>query len=99
MVNRRHFLQTIAAAAITPASSCATTGRGLGPLSPDPNRLLDVPAGFSVHVVSRVGDAMSDGLQVPAAHDGMAAFPGTDGRVILVCNHEMVSSFPEYSAF
>ncbi len=99
MIDRRRFLQTIAAAAVTPATSCAATGRGLGPLVPGPNRLLDVPEGFSVHVVSRVGDAMSDGLQVPAAHDGMAAFPGADGRVILVCNHEMVSSFPEYSAF
>lgn len=99
MINRRHFLQTIAAAAVTPAASCAATRPGIGPLVPDPNRLLDVPADFNVHVVSRVGDTMSDGLQVPAAHDGMAAFEGSDGRVILVCNHEMVSSFPEYSAF
>ena len=29
----------------------------------------------------------------------MAAFPGKDGRVILVCNHEMSSGYPEYSAF
>ena len=99
MIDRRRFLQTIAAAAVTPATSCAASRSGLGPLTPDPLRLLDVPAGFSVHVVSRVGETMSDGLQVPAAHDGMAAFAGPDGRVILVCNHEMVSAFPEYSAF
>jgi secreted PhoX family phosphatase len=42
---------------------------------------------------------MDDGFIVPPAHDGMAAFPGTDGRVILVCNHEMPPAFPEYSAF
>lgn len=42
---------------------------------------------------------MSDGLTMPPAHDGMAAFPGNDGRIILVCNHEMTSGSPEYSAF
>ena len=99
MINRRRFLQTITAAAVTPTTSCAAAGRDFGALVPDPNRLLDVPAGFSVQVVSRVGDTMSDGLKVPAAHDGMAAFDGGNGRVILICNHEMVSSFPEYSAF
>jgi len=40
-------------------------------------------------VVSRAGDLMSDGLRVPQAHDGMAAFDGENGRVILVCNHEL----------
>ncbi len=68
-------------------------------MTADPNGLLDVPEGFSVTVVSRVGDTMSDGLRVPAAHDGMAAFAGPDGRVILVCNHEIVSGYPEHSAF
>ena len=42
---------------------------------------------------------MDDGFKVPPAHDGMAAFAGPDGRVILVCNHEMPPAFPEYSAF
>jgi secreted PhoX family phosphatase len=32
---------------------------------------------------------MSDGLRVPFAHDGMAAFDRDDGRIILVCNHEL----------
>lgn len=97
MINRRRFLQAIAATATT--TSCTAVRGDLGPLVPDPNGLLDVPDGFSVHVVSRAGDAMSDGFNVPAAHDGMAAFAGSDGRVILVCNHEMISSYPEYSAF
>ncbi len=32
---------------------------------------------------------MADGLPVPGAHDGMAAFDGREGRVILICNHEL----------
>jgi secreted PhoX family phosphatase len=34
---------------------------------------------------------MDDGLLVPGAHDGMAAFPGPNGRAILVRNHEMTA--------
>ena len=89
------------AAAATPplAAPSRADDRGFGPLRPDPNRILDLPESFDYTVVSRIGEPMSDGLQVPAAHDGMAAFPGEDGRVILICNHEMESGFPEYSAF
>lgn len=42
---------------------------------------------------------MSDGLLVPHAHDGMAAFAGDEGRVILVCNHELGPTYFDYSAF
>ena len=35
---------------------------------------------------------MSDGLLVPARHDGMAAFAGPSGMTILVRNHELGSS-------
>ena len=62
---------------------------GYGPLVADPRRILDLPKGFSYRILSRTGDAMADGLRVPAAPDGMAAFPGPNGRVILVRNHEM----------
>jgi len=62
---------------------------GYGPLVPDPNRIFDLPAGFTYTVLSRTGDQMDDGFRVPGAPDGMAAFPGPDGRVILVRNHEM----------
>lgn len=100
MLNRRRFLLSITAAAAAPATLHAANTRALlGPLRPDPQRLLDVPEGFRVDVVSRAGDAMADGLAVPPAHDGMAAFAGRDGRVTLVCNHEMESAYPEYSAF
>jgi len=32
---------------------------------------------------------MSDGLQVPGKHDGMAAFDSEDGRIRLICNQEI----------
>jgi hypothetical protein len=71
----------------------------MAPLRPDPKQVLDVPDGFEVTVVSRAGTIMNDGLVMPPAHDGMAAFAGIDGRIVLVCNHEMTSGSPEYSAF
>ena len=97
MIDRRYFLQSLIAAAASPGLAAGARDRAA--LVPDPNQLLDLPEGFSYRVVSRAGDTMSDGLKVPPAHDGMAAFAGADGRVILICNHEMPPSFPEYSAF
>ena len=32
---------------------------------------------------------MDDGFLVPGTHDGMAAFPGPDGKTVLVRNHEL----------
>jgi len=103
MLNRRRFLQSIVAAAAAPSmlQSCVSTGLAspAQDLRRDPDRLLDLAQGLSYRVVSRWGDRMSDGLRVPGAHDGMAAFPGEDGRVILVCNHELNHTFRDYSAF
>jgi secreted PhoX family phosphatase len=101
MINRRRFLQCLAVAAVTPplARTACAGAIGIGPLRPDPDGLLDLPAGFSYRIVSRSGDTMDDGFKVPRAHDGMAAFPGEDGRVILVCNHELPPAFPKHSAF
>lgn len=59
-----------------------------GPLKPDPAGVLDLPAGFSYTAFSQTGEPMSDGLLTPGAHDGMAAFAGPGGTVILVRNHE-----------
>jgi secreted PhoX family phosphatase len=36
---------------------------------------------------------MSDGLRVPAAHDGMAAFPAPDDKIVLITNHELKAGF------
>lgn len=61
-----------------------------GPLVKDPAGLFDLPEGFTYKVISRAGEVMSDGLLVPDKPDGMAAFPGSRGRVILIRNHELM---------
>lgn len=63
-----------------------------GPLLPDPAGIFDLPEGFTYKVISRTGEAMSDGLLMPDKPDGMATFPGSRGRVILVRNHELMPS-------
>lgn len=101
MINRRRFLQSIAAAAVAP--SLAQAGRSsrkrLPRLRRDPNKILKLPKGFSYTVVSARGERMSDGLRVPGAHDGMAAFEGENGRVILICNHELSHPWKNYGPF
>jgi len=62
---------------------------GYGPLRPDPAGMLDLPDGFSYRVISSFNTPMSDGLTVPDAADGMGAFKGRNGRIILVRNHEL----------
>jgi secreted PhoX family phosphatase len=101
MLSRRRFLKSIAATAMTPslARGRSVADSSLGGLQPDPDRILDLPDGFDYHVVSRAGDLMSDGLRVPGAHDGMAAFARDDGRLLLVCNHEMNTRWFEDSPF
>lgn len=100
-MHRRRFLQCLTAAAAAPALPAAAGSKGklLGPLRADPQGIIDLPAGFSYRIVSRAGDRMQDGLRVPQAHDGMAAFAGRDGRIVLVCNHELEAGQIERSAF
>ncbi len=100
--SRRHFLKTSAAFALGFSGLHTLYGCGqpdapppeaiserFGPILPDPNKILDLPQGFSYQIISRAGEQMTDGLFVPAAHDGMAAFPGPDGLTLLVRNHEV----------
>ena len=94
MTTRRQFLGTSALAffGLQRYALAATASRVIqpfGPLIPDPARILDLPAGFSYRVLSKTGETMADGLKVPGKPDGMAAFPGPDGTVILVRNHEL----------
>ncbi|MGB5258195.1 MAG: alkaline phosphatase PhoX, partial [Woeseiaceae bacterium] len=100
MLNRRRFLKSIAAAALAPAAtqSCAAAGLWSG-LRADRGKILDLPDDFSYRVISRAGDLMDDGFRVPAAHDGMAAFAGDNGRIVLIRNHEMQTQWAERSAF
>ena len=101
-VTRRQFIERAMAASVGFAglrvglargaslgALLADAGAGYGPLLPDPNKLLDLPAGFSYTVVSRAGQEMDDGLLVPGQHDGMAAFARPDGTTAIVCNHEI----------
>jgi secreted PhoX family phosphatase len=62
---------------------------GYGPLVSDPERRLDLPAGFSYQIISERGQPMDDGLLVPGGPDGMAALPLAGGLVALIRNHEL----------
>jgi secreted PhoX family phosphatase len=100
MLNRRRFLQSIVAAATTPSilQGCYLSCAGSSQLRADPGHILDLAEGLDYRIVARAGMKMSDGLIVPGAHDGMAAFAGVGGRIILVCNHEQDFSFRFHSA-
>lgn len=60
-----------------------------GPLLPDSNGLLDLPAGFNYQVISSFAEPMNDGFHVPDRADGMGCLPLTDNRVVLIRNHEL----------
>jgi len=62
---------------------------GYGALQPDPHRIFDLPKGFRYRIIAQQGKRMDDGLLRPGDPDGMAAFPLEDGRVGLICNHEL----------
>ena len=94
MFSRRNFITTsgLAFLGLQHYGRAAAPGRNidlLGPMVTDPAGLLDLPKGFSYRVLSKRGDRMADGFKVPGKPDGMAAFPGPDGKVVLVCNHEL----------
>ncbi|MGW5336056.1 alkaline phosphatase PhoX [Streptomyces bauhiniae] len=65
-------------------------GIGYGPLLPDPDGILALPAGFSYRVVTYSGRTrLESGEPTPSNHDGTAAFAGPRGAVLLVNNHEL----------
>jgi secreted PhoX family phosphatase len=72
---------------------------GYGPLRPVNDAttglpLLELPEGFRYISFGWTGDPMDDGRRIPPLHDGMAAFAGDNGRVILVRNHEIGPGAP-----
>lgn len=94
MIPRRQFLGTASLAFLglqryAVADTSSRVIAPYGPLKPDPKRILDLPEGFRYKVISKVGERMTDGFKVPGKPDGMAAFPGPDGKVVLVRNHEL----------
>ena len=66
---------------------------GYGPLAPVADQasglqLLELPRGFRYLTFGWTGDPLEGGKFTPGAHDGMAAFAGENGRVVLIRNHE-----------
>jgi len=90
-LSRRVFSLAGSAFAALSASGCSTlAARGAsGSLVEDPAGLIDLPRGFTYRIISTLGEAMDDGEAVPDRADGMGAFRGDGGRVILVRNHEL----------
>lgn len=71
----------------------AAKAKGYGPIAPRAEQttgqaMLALPAGFTYRIVQRSGDRMSDGNPCPGIFDGMAAYPGRNGDVVLIRNHE-----------
>ncbi len=102
-ISRRYFLKQSGAVALGFGGLYALFGGGCwtqpvrdgyGPLRADPRGIFDLPDGFSYRIISRHGDRMDDGLHVPHRPDGMATFPGPEGRTLLVRNHEVNADAP-----
>lgn len=94
-IDRRRFLKATGSAfGALLASGClirtSSAAAGYGPLQADPNGILDLPEGFNYRILSRLGDAMSDGGTVPDKADGMGCFQLAQGELALVRNHELV---------
>ena len=76
MLNRRRFVQSliVAAAGPTLSVSCRADDPRLAVLRPDPQRLLDLPEGFSYEIVSSAGDIMNDGCRCQLHMTGWLLF-------------------------
>jgi len=72
---------------------------GFGALTHKPGELLALPKGFTAKVISRKGEVMSDGLFSPGNHDGMGVFKRSDGKVMLIRNHELTPGSDDYGPF
>jgi len=103
MFDRRRFIQTLLVAAAAPATNASLAAgggsAGFGKLVRDRRQILDLPEGFEYQIVCRKGEEMDDGLLVPGEADGMAAFPGENDRVVLICNHENSPHKPHNGPF
>ena len=83
----------IAALAARTAEGTVKRTIGYGPLRPTPEQttgeaFLELPRGFKYRIISRQGEAMSDGNPTPGIFDGTGAYPGPKGTVVLIRNHE-----------
>ena len=69
---------------------------GYGPLQPTQDEttglpLLHLPTGFRYLSFGWAGDPLNDDSETPGSHDGMAAFPTSNGLTRLIRNHELRS--------
>ncbi|MGW8745177.1 PhoX family protein [Streptomyces sp. NPDC055794] len=65
-------------------------GVGYGPLIPDTDGILALPAGFRYEIITYSGRTrLESGEYTPSNHDGTAAFDGPRGTTLLVNNHEL----------
>jgi|TARA_B100001540_G_scaffold43506_3_gene38661 secreted PhoX family phosphatase len=99
--NRRNFLKNLTAvtagfSGLQRYAEAASRYQGYenqwlkyGELVSDPNRLLDLPKGFTYKVISQKGKLMTDGFLVPGFPDGMAAYPINQEKILLIRNHEL----------
>jgi secreted PhoX family phosphatase len=110
MLDRRALLKGASAAVVGFAglralglrpSTALPTVSPHGDLNPDPNGLLDLPAGFTYDIVSREGVPMADGFLTPGAFDAMGCFRvrGKKDQVALVRNHEIWPDMYERTAY
>ena len=107
MMFRRNFIQNTAVISLgflglsrcVSAKSSGTELFRYGALQEDPAGYLDLLAGFKYQIISKGGTTMNDGLLLPGMPDGMAAFPSTSGKVILIKNHELSPKSFRYGAF
>jgi secreted PhoX family phosphatase len=94
MISRRSFLSTTSLAFLglqryATAGTASRLIEPFGPLLPDPAAIIDLPAGFTYRILGRQGETMDDGFKSPGKPDGMAAFEGDGGKLVLVINHEL----------
>ena len=106
MTTRRNFLKMLGAVSLgfsglqsfaqNRASSTMIT-QGFGSLQDQ--GILKLPKGFQFKIIAQKGSTMSDGLLLPGRGDGMGTFEGTNGRVILIRNHENSPTYLVESPF
>lgn len=97
MLTRRQFNKGVLSSALGglalnlhhPLVFARTNISDFGKLISDPHGILDLPAGFTYRVISKLGDEMTDGLTVPDRADGMGCLPIDNDRVALIRNHEL----------
>jgi secreted PhoX family phosphatase len=104
MTTRRNFLKMMGAVSLGfsglqsfAQSNTRTRTVGFGPLQPQ--GILELPKGFAYKIIAEKGSTMSDGLLLPGRADGMGTFEGSDGKVVIIRNHENSPTYLVESPF